>query len=54
VANPGRTLLVAVVLAAVLAFAAGWFARAALRPTAQDRLDRAGEDLRRGLRDLGR
>ncbi len=51
---PGRTLLVAVVLAAVLGFAAGWLAHATVRPGARERFDRAGDELRKGFRELGR
>jgi hypothetical protein len=51
--DTGRTLLFAVVVAAVLGFAAGWFARARLYPTPRERAERAAEEFRRGLEDLG-
>jgi len=44
-----RTLVTAVIVALAAGFAAGWFAGRASKPTAQERFDRAAEELRRGL-----
>jgi hypothetical protein len=52
--NGGRNLLVAVVIAAVLGFAAGWFARRAQEDTFEKRLDRAARDVEDRLRGVGK
>jgi hypothetical protein len=45
---------VAVVIAATLGFAAGWFARRAQEDTFEKRLDRAAHDLEDRMRGLGK
>jgi hypothetical protein len=41
-------------VAALLGFAAGWYVRAELYPTAEDKLERAKKDFERGLDELKR
>lgn len=48
-----RTITLAVLVAAILGFAAGWFARARYYPTAEERTERALEKFKEGLRELG-
>jgi hypothetical protein len=48
----GSTLLVAVLLAAVVGFAAGWFVRAREAPTPEERAHQAAEHLKKSLEAL--
>jgi hypothetical protein len=49
-----RAILFAVVVSAMLGFAAGWLARTWSWPTAEDRAHEAAEELRERIRSLGR
>ncbi len=49
-----RTVLVAVVTAAVLGFAGGWFARTWSEPTVEDRAHEAVKGARERLREFAR
>jgi hypothetical protein len=49
-----RTFILVFVVAAVLGFAGGWYARARYYPTAEERTERAMEKFKEGLRELGR
>jgi hypothetical protein len=54
VTTPQRTLVVAVIVAAVIGFATGWFARVWSEPTPGSRMREATEDLRERVRSFGR
>jgi hypothetical protein len=47
-------VLFAVVVSALLGFAAGWAARTLTWPTAEDRAEEAARELRDRIRSLGR
>jgi hypothetical protein len=49
-----RPVLFAVVVSALLGFAAGWVARTLTWPTAEDRAEEAARELRDRIRSLGR
>jgi hypothetical protein len=49
-----RRLLVAVVIAAMLGFAAGWFMRVWTQPTVEDRMRDAAHQIQESFRRLGR
>jgi hypothetical protein len=49
-----RTLFLVFLVAVVLGFAAGWYARARYYPSAEERTERAMEKFKEGLRELGR
>ncbi len=50
--TPLRTLVIAIVVAAVLGFAAGWYARVCAEPTLESRAHEAAETVRGRVRDL--
>ena len=52
--STSRALLVAAVAAAVIGFAAGWFARVLTEPTPESRAHEAAESVRSKLRDWAR
>jgi hypothetical protein len=47
-------ILTVAAVAALLGFAAGWYVRAELYPSAEDKLERAKKDFERGLNELKR
>jgi hypothetical protein len=52
--STSRALLVAAVTAAIIGFAAGWFARVLTEPTVESRANEAAESFRSKLRDWSR
>jgi hypothetical protein len=47
-----RTLLVAIVVAALVGFASGWYARLHVEPTIESRMHDAAESVREKVRDV--
>jgi Tfp pilus assembly protein FimT len=52
--STNRALLTAAVVAALIGFAAGWFARVWSEPTVESKMNEAAGSIREKVRELGR